>query len=407
MATITKRLILLAGILLLARLWFGGGKFAAVAAPQSKGAGRQPLVLDRAPVRIVQDPHPTFNGMAMDVERGEIFLADDNRAGILVYGAEFRPTDRVLEPRRQISGPTTHIGHICTLAMSPENNQLFAVDNDWRNNLTVFPMDGKGDIAPLWELSVDHSAYGIFLDRKNDELFGTVQDIHKIAVYRRTAKGAEEPVRYIQGSNTGLADPHGLFVDVENHEIFVTNHGFWSRVETGDQVDFLAVVRGPIPLTPSTGKFLPPSITVHARDARGDARPLRTIAGPRTKLNLPLGIYLDPASRQLVVANAGDNSVLFFDKNASGDAAPARILKGPATGIDRPSGILVDSKRNELWVSNWNNHTATVYARTAEGNAAPLRTLRGAPKGTQATGFGNPGGGVTFDPKRKEILVPN
>ena len=66
----------------------------------------------------------------------------------------------------------------------------------------------------------------------------------------------------------------------------------------------------------------------------------------------------------------------------------------------------MDSKRNELWVTNWNNHTATIYARNATGNARPLRTLRSAPRGTPITGFGNPGG-VVYDAKRKELLVPN
>jgi len=115
---------------------------------------------------------------------------------------------------------------------------------------------------------------------------------------------------------------------------------------------------------------------------------------------------LDPVSRQIAVANSGDASVLFFDKNANGDVAPVRMIKGPATGLDGPSGIFIDTKRNEIWVANWDNHTATVYSRTAEGNVAPLRTMRSAPKGKNFAGFGNIGD-VVYDPKRKELLVPN
>ena len=123
-------------------------------------------------------------------------------------------------------------------------------------------------------------------------------------------------------------------------------------------------------------------------------------------MNVPLGIVVDPASNQLVVANAGDDSVLFFDRNAAGDAAPVRVLKGPATNIRGPSGVSVDRKRNELWVTNWENHTATVFPRSAEGNVAPLRLIRTAGKDVPTPGFGT-AGAIAIDPKRNQILIPN
>jgi len=113
-----------------------------------------------------------------------------------------------------------------------------------------------------------------------------------------------------------------------------------------------------------------------------------------------------PGSRLLAVANAGDSSILFFDRSASGNTAPVRVIQGPATGIEGPSGVYVDSKRNELWVTNWNSHTATIYPSNASGNVAPKRVLRSAPKGAPVTGFGNPGG-IVYDAKRDEMLVPN
>jgi DNA-binding beta-propeller fold protein YncE len=159
-------------------------------------------------------------------------------------------------------------------------------------------------------------------------------------------------------------------------------------------------------LAPSTGKFVPPSITVYSRTAKGDAPPLRVIQGARTQMNLPLAIRRDPVSGQILVANSGGDSVLFFDAKASGDVAPVRILKGPATNLKAPTGVLVDAKRNELWVTNWENHTAAVFSRTAQGNVAPLRFIRSAPKDAPPATFGTPGA-VAWDPKRKEILVPN
>ncbi|MBI3939199.1 MAG: hypothetical protein HY315_00055 [Acidobacteria bacterium] len=378
-------------------------------------ADRRPLVFEKAPIRMIQDPYPTFHGIAMDLDRSEVIMTDDNTGSLLVYGSDFQPTERIPEPRRKIAGPKTHLGYVCTVSISPEHREIFTVDNDWKDNMGVYPLDGNGEIAPGRELNVEHGAWGIVLDRKHEEIFITTEHVNKVTVYHRTAHGDDDAVRYIQGDKTGLADPHGIYVDNEKDEIFVANHGHWRKTEPGEGYTLQIGKRaeqpggsrgGAQPLSPSTGKFLPASITVFSRTASGNVAPLRTIAGPKTKLNWPLGVYLDTAGGHLAVANSGDNSILFFDRNADGDVAPVRVLKGPATGLQGVSGILIDPRRDELWVTNWNSHTATVYPRMAEGNVAPLRMIRSAPKGAPVTGFGNPGS-VAFDAKRGEILVPN
>jgi len=161
-----------------------------------------------------------------------------------------------------------------------------------------------------------------------------------------------------------------------------------------------------LPLGPSTGKFLPASITVHSRTAQGDAAPLRTIQGARTLLNLPDGVNRDPVSGEIVVANTGDDSILFFASDAAGDVAPLRVLKGPATKLKGPVGVSIDSKHNELWVASWDNHIAAVFPRTVHGNVAPLRVIRTAADSAPPASMGRIGA-VAFDPKRQEILAPN
>jgi hypothetical protein len=197
----------------------------------------------------------------------------------------------------------------------------------------------------------------------------------------------------------------------------VSNHGNWHETQTGE-----GEVRGRdsltrtslgynvpgrvLPLAPSTGKFLGPSITVHSRTATGNAATVRTIHGPHTLLNLPDGIYRDAMSGEIIVANTGDDSVLFFAKDAAGDATPVRILKGPATKMKGPVGVSIDTKRNELWVASWDSHVAAVFPRMANGNIAPLRIIRTAPENAPPASMGRIGA-VAYDPKRKEILTPN
>ncbi len=380
-------------------------------------AERRTVAIERAPLRILEDPYSTFNGLALDEQTGEVFLSNDNEArgvSIETYHADFAPTDRITEPIRKISGRNAHLGAICGLAISPEFKEVFKVNGDGNGDVGVFSTDANGDASPLRELTTSHGAWGIFLEAKFDELFITVEHVNRLSVYSRTAQGDQAPLRYIQGPKTALADPHGIYADVGRNEVYVANDGHWhytapgeTFTQVGSEMKGTKARQQPTrPLAPSTGKFVLPSITVYPRTGSGDIAPLRVIEGNKTGLNVPLGLFLDTASNQLVVANAGGNSVLFFDANASGDVAPLRGLGGPRTELAGPTSVVIDNKRNELWVTNWDNHTATVYPRTAQGDVAPLRTLRSAPKGAPDTGFGRPGT-VAYDPKRKEILVPN
>lgn len=413
----------LAAVLLSAGLWIQIHQGFGVVLAQQGGtpSARRPLVLDRPPVRLLSDPNPVFRAVAIDTEKGEVFMANDKESSgssILVYPTQFAPTDRIMEPRRRIAGPNTDIGMVCGLALSPQHGELYTVSGE-TGTLNVFSMQANGDVPPARQLNgvIPRASAGVYLDAEHDELFITTEHVNRISVYRRAFEENDEPLRYLQGPRTGLADPHGVFVDGKTNEIYVTNHGNWRETVTGE-----GEVRGPdsltrtslgynepgrvLPMGPSTGKFLPASITVHSRTANGDAAPVRVIQGPRTRLNQPDGITRDPVSGEILVANTGDDSVLFFAGNATGDVPPVRVLQGAATKLKGPVGVSIDRQHNELWVASWDNHIAAVYPRTVQGNAAPLRIIRTAPENAPLASMGRIGA-VAYDPKRDEILVPN
>ncbi len=399
---------------------------ASLALAQNAGtaAERQTIFIERDPIRVIEeDPYSNFSGMAIDEERGELYVSNDNESkgqSIETYRADFPESrsNRVTEPLRMISGPNADLGDICAIAVSPEFNEIYKVSGEGNSELAVFSQDANGNVEPIRWLPTSHGAWGIFLERKFDELFVTIEHVNRVAVYQRTAQLTDDAVRYIQGPNTQLADPHGIYADAERNEIYVVNHGHWHHTEPGEtflqegsippeligkRLAYPDIVRD---LTPSSGKFLPPSITVYPRTGQGDVEPLRVIQGSRTGLNVPLGIFLDTESNQLVVANAGGDNILFFDANADGDVAPIRAIGGPSTELAGPTSVVIDRKLDEVWATNWDNHTATVYPRTAIGDVEPLRVIRSAPKGSPRSGFGSPGT-VAYNPKRKEILVPN
>jgi len=221
----------------------------------------------------------------------------------------------------------------------------------------------------------------------------------------------------LQGERTKLADPHGIALDAQRGLMFVTNHGS-THDSSVDSADYLSaaekaerakLVNWPLDrdfAVPGSGRTLPPSITVYAKTATGNAAPVRSIQGPRTGLNWPTGIAIDAQRGELYVTNDTTDSILVFDANASGDVAPKRVLKGPKTGLKNPTGLTLDLQHNELWVANFGGHTATAYRLNAQGDTAPLRTVRAAADGTPSLMIGNPGA-VALDTKREEILAPN
>jgi len=268
--------------------------------------------------------------------------------------------------------------------------------------MVVLPYDAQGNAAPKRMLSVPHQAWGLALSRTHDQIAITVELQEAVVIYKREARNVEAPMRVLRGPNAGLADPHGIFWDDRHNEIGVANHGNYRGLVKDEGAGCMPTGVA----EPEAGAVLPPSITTYSGDAAGDAKPLRTIQGEKTRLDFPMGLGDDPANDEFAVANNGDSSVLVFARTANGNVAPIRVLAGAKTGINRPMGVAIDAVNDEIWVSNFIDHTALVFDRKANGNVAPKRIIRTAPPGTPSPGFGNPQT-VAYDSQREQILVPN
>lgn len=372
---------------------------------------RPAVTLERPPLRVIRDEFPTFSAVAVDTQFNEIVLQDENLFQIMVYDrmTNTPASARMSEPKRVIGGHHTKSEFNCGLYIDPKTGDIYSVNNDTLDTMTVFSRQARGNVHPDRELHTPHRTYGIAVDEASQELFLTVQDPPMVTVYHKYAKGEDKPLRVLRGNSTGMADVHGIGLDTKNGWMFVANYGSVSRyadgggnsVGTGANVATMGSA-----MTPGSGRFLPPSITAYPIKASGDTKPLRTISGPNTMLNWPAHIYVDENHGEVFVANDGDNSIVVFRVTDDGNAAPKRLLKGPQTQIKNPTGLFVDTKNNELVVANMGSHTATVYAREAAGNTPPLRTIRSGPLGKTALMIGNPGS-VAYDTKRDAIIAPN
>jgi DNA-binding beta-propeller fold protein YncE len=365
----------------------------------------KPVADDIPPVRVIADPYPAFNGIAVDAANGLVAISDPNRKSLLLYDRSLGASHgEASVPIRQIVGPDTFLGMIAGIILDPQHEEIYTANNDIEDTVVVMPYAVSGNAKPGRVFSVPHQAWGLALSEKNDQIAVTVEVQNTVAFYRRQVRGVEAPVRIIRGPATGLADPHGIYWDESHNEIGVANHGNFRGVVTntggGCTPSFVAEDET------EAGESRPPSIRIFSATAKDDAKPLRVIEGPRSGLDWPMGVAYDSTHDTVAVANNGDSSILIFDRNSSGDVSPLRIIRGNRTGITRPMGIAVDSQHGEIWVSNWGDHSAIAFDSGARGNAAPKRIIRSAPAGTATPGFGNPMA-LAYDTKRDQLLVPN
>ena len=351
---------------------------------------RRSVDADRNPIRVIRDTYPTFSSAVLDPVRNEIVANDENLFQIMVYDrlANTPPTADFTEPKRMISGPNTTLEFECGIYVDPATGDIYTLANDVGDRVAIFSRQAEGDVAPNRVIHTPHGIYGIVADEERQEIFLSVQG-GQVVVYDKKAAGDAKPLRVLRGPRTRLGGTHGIAIDTRKKLLFVANHGNYRANEPSDG-----------------GRLEPSLITIFPLDASGDIPPIRVIQGPTTQLNWPALMYADAEHEELFVANDGDDSILVFRVTDGGDVAPIRVLKGPKTGLKYPGSVFVDTKNEELIVSNMGNHTIAVFPRTAKGNVAPLRVIRAAPQGKLALTIVNPGG-VDYDEKREEILVPN
>ncbi|PYU26195.1 MAG: hypothetical protein DMG30_02550 [Acidobacteria bacterium] len=378
------------------------------AAPRESKSSK-PSPEDIPPIRMIADPYPAFNGIAVDAANGIVAMSDPNRKSVVLYdraragqGGASRGDASV--PLRQIMGPDSFLGMIAGIILDPRRQEIYTANNDIEDTVVVMPYGASGNVKPARVFSVPHQAWGLALSDVADQIAVTVEVQNTLVFYRRQVKGVEAPVRIIRGADTGLADPHGVYWDEAHNEIGVANHGNFRGIvknRGGGCAPSLVVEN-----EAEAGESRPPSIRIFAATARNNAKPLRVIQGSRTGLDWPMGVAYDPQHDAIVVANNGDSSVLIFGRTSGGDVAPLRSIRGGRTGISRPMGVAIDTLKGEIWVSNWGDHSALAFDSGARGNVAPKRTIRSAPAGTPTPGFGNPMA-LAYDSKRDELLVPN
>jgi len=339
---------------------------------------------------MIWDTDPIYVSIAVNTQTNEVVLQDSNEFGLRIFNRleNTPPGATSSQPKRVIQGRKTKLEYHQGLYIDAKNGDIYTVASDNQDNILTFSGNASGNVDPLRELDIPHRGFAMAIDEEKQEMYVTIQYPPKIVVYRKGASGSDQPVRVIEGESTRLSDIHGVAIDVKNRLMFVTSWGNVSQY-----------------LVPGSGRYELPSITVYPLDANGDKPPLRVIQGPKTQLNWPGAMSLDPEGN-LYVANDMDHSILVFRGTDRGDVTPTRVIKGNKTGLSNPIGVFVDAKNQELWAANMGASSATVYPLKGNGNVAPLRTIRTAPADKVSLKWGKPSG-LAYDSKREQLLVAN
>jgi DNA-binding beta-propeller fold protein YncE len=133
--------------------------------------------------------------------------------------------------------------------------------------------------------------------------------------------------------------------------------------------------------------------------ASGQESPIRIIQGPKTRLNTPDTLEVDPVHEELLVPE--DDRVLVFPVTANGDTAPIRVFQSPAKdGWTAAGGIAVDPIHNVIVLAGTvlgeknkagysspygdEREALLIFDRTASGEVQPIRVIRGPRTGMHA-----------------------
>ena len=149
-------------------------------------------------------------------------------ASITVYSHE---ASGDVAPVRMISGPKTQLNWPTGLALDLKRGELF-VANDGGNSVLVFDAHADGDVAPRRVIkgpkSMIKNPTGIFYDYKNEELWVANFGNHTTVVFKPSASGDAAPIRMIRSAplsrpTPNIANAFAVAYDSKRDEILVPN----------------------------------------------------------------------------------------------------------------------------------------------------------------------------------------
>jgi hypothetical protein len=191
-------------------------------------------------------------------------------------------------PIRIINGPQTQLKRPDRLDVDPVHNEIFVPNSD---SIVVYPREATGDVAPIRVIKGPNTHFGavpfptLAVDSVNNLIVATSRIGRDAAllIFNRTDDGDVAPQRVILGASS------------EQLQIYPSRGWIVATINNGGRAG---------------GQL--PSISIWSIHDNGKIPPRWQIGGPKSQLVRPRGVALNPANKEIIVADMSLNSVLTF-----------------------------------------------------------------------------------------------
>jgi hypothetical protein len=307
-------------------------------------------------------------GLAVDTTNNQYIVSSSLSDVVTLYDRDTvtNSTDPNIPPIYAITGDATQLsaptGVVLDDKVDPDPTKWqILVANGGTNAITAYTRSDviastDGNVPPTRTISGPdtnlESPGGMFLFQDSfikmqNELAVTSAVNNSVNFYPENTSGDTPPDYTIQGANTGLGSPCGVYVDSDSGEIYVSNNAFNS----------IAV-------------YLLNDVINNLVGNVADISPNRFIQGNKTGMAGPCGIDVDVErdsmgnllSSEIAVASSLNSRILFFDGMDGmynsmdgaydGNVYPTRRLQGAQTLISGPTGIKMDHANGVIAILN-------------------------------------------------------
>jgi hypothetical protein len=310
-------------------------------------------------------------GAAATDSAAKIYVLNFLQDKVLIFSGS---SNGDVSPSGTISGSETKLNDPHAVAFDAQGN-LYVLNKGFMGSVTVYAPSVSGNARPIrtiagFSTELKKGAEYLAVDGAGNVYVSESLDVSAVKapsaktiyadsllVFPAGADGDVKPLRTIKGDATRMDGIRGLALDAAGN-LYVANTG-----------------------EPVNGRDANIRVTVYAPGADGNAAPIRTIEGPNTGLQRPFFLSLDAAGNLYVVNLAGSTggvTVTVYARGASGDARPVRTLQGPRMhdAGDMGDAVAVDGV-GDIFMSDLDGASVQVYPPGAGGNIPPIRTIKG------------------------------